>query len=92
MVECGHGGICYDCAIRMLKIHAVCPFCRKKATAVYKVEGTDRASIMQASDAAVFVMPGQDKNRARENVINMADVSGRSDHRSEQQDAQQGHS
>ncbi len=72
IIECGHGGICYDCAIKLLQAQHVCPFCRKKALAVYRIEGTDRASIMQASDAAVCVMPGEDKNKVREALLNLS--------------------
>ena len=68
--ECGHGGICYDCGLKMLKLQPVCPFCRRKAVAVYKIEKTARPSILQASDAAVYITPGEDKKKIFENMMN----------------------
>ncbi len=76
ILECGHGGLCYDCGVRLLKLNHVCPFCRQPAVAVYKVQKTDHASLLQASDAAVYIAPGRDKEKiCREILSRGGDVS-----------------
>ena len=68
--ECGHGGICYECGFKLLKSSHLCPFCRQKVVAVYKVEKTDTTFIMQASDAAVYISPGCDKDKIFKEILN----------------------
>jgi hypothetical protein len=34
-MTCGHGGVCYTCAIDVWKKNAECYLCRKEITAVY---------------------------------------------------------
>lgn len=38
LLECGHGGLCYDCALRVFaKSAQECPLCRHKISRVVKL-------------------------------------------------------
>ena len=41
LVNCGHGGICYNCAMLIMKKSSECMECRTKFDAVYKVDMLD---------------------------------------------------
>lgn len=54
--ECGHGGICYECAVKMMREGQLCPYCRGKIVAVYKSESpAQQKSVIEVSREAVCV-------------------------------------
>lgn len=34
-MDCGHGGVCYDCALEIWKTSNECHLCRKEIVSVY---------------------------------------------------------
>ena len=41
LLDCGHGGICLDCAIDAMKKNNTCPFCRQKVVQIIEIENTE---------------------------------------------------
>ena len=37
-LPCGHGGLCYDCAVKVLRLNTQCSLCRKTVKQVLKVD------------------------------------------------------
>ena len=38
LMECGHGGICYRCGIRLVKLKEKCPLCRESVDLILKID------------------------------------------------------
>eukprot|EP00826_Nyctotherus_ovalis_P005198 TRINITY_DN11166_c0_g1_i7.p2 TRINITY_DN11166_c0_g1~~TRINITY_DN11166_c0_g1_i7.p2 ORF type:complete len:190 (+),score=30.11 TRINITY_DN11166_c0_g1_i7:1337-1906(+) len=38
LMECGHGGICFCCARKLLRLHKSCPLCRKPVSLVLRID------------------------------------------------------
>ena len=38
LMKCGHGGVCYDCAISMWQSTGECPLCRKEIIEIYQIK------------------------------------------------------
>lgn len=43
LMGCGHGGICYDCAVTLVNKKDECLECREKITAIYKIDPNPKA-------------------------------------------------
>ncbi len=56
--DCGHGGVCYSCGVKILEAQHTCPFCRCRVKAVYRVHQTTQQAVVQASNAAVYTARG----------------------------------
>jgi len=42
LMECGHGGICFRCASKLLKLKGNCPLCREPVLLVLKIDIVNR--------------------------------------------------
>ena len=38
LMECGHGGICFRCGIKLLKMKGNCPLCREVVSIVLRID------------------------------------------------------
>ena len=38
LMECGHGGICFRCGVKLLKLKGKCPLCRENVTLILKID------------------------------------------------------
>lgn len=43
-MDCGHGGVCMECALDLWKKNSECYLCRSKIKSVYEVEVKNRDS------------------------------------------------
>ena len=53
LTECGHGGVCYECAVRSIEQKNECMGCRKPAKSIYRIDSYSRSEaeiIVQASE------------------------------------------
>ena len=37
LMDCGHGGVCYNCALEIWKASSECHLCREKIKSVYQL-------------------------------------------------------
>lgn len=55
-VDCGHGGLCYSCAVDVACVHDVCPMCRAPMRQVVKIEPSRRYRLKHTGDVLVPVV------------------------------------
>jgi len=58
LTECGHGGVCCDCAIKSIEQKNECMECRKPVKAIYQIEnysGNQDEVIVQASEIVQII-------------------------------------
>jgi hypothetical protein len=41
LLDCGHGGICLNCALDSMKKNNLCPFCRQKVVQIIQIQTTE---------------------------------------------------
>jgi len=58
LVECGHGGVCCECALKLVEQKNECMECRKPATAIYKIENepTNKLEAVVQAHALVEIL------------------------------------
>ena len=45
-MPCGHAGLCYDCAIKLLETKKICHICRKDIQSIIKISEEDKKVIL----------------------------------------------
>jgi hypothetical protein len=62
-MECGHGGVCYECSLEIWKTTAECFLCRKKITQVLQIDSKQKIgkNIIKVISATQMVL-GQEQN------------------------------
>jgi len=70
ILECGHGGICFDCGKQILKRKHICPFCRNPAVAIYKIQKSDNPCLIRASDVVIYIDPKANKEKIIAKIMN----------------------
>jgi len=50
LIDCGHGGVCCDCAVKSVEQKNECMECRKPVKSIYKIENNEGENIVQASE------------------------------------------
>jgi len=68
MVECGHGGICYTCAIEAIKSRGQCMECRREIQHVAKIDPAPKfKNIIKAYETTKIILP-KVQDQPQENV------------------------
>ena len=69
IMDCGHGGICYDCALENWKKGDNCVICRGNIEQIYKVANHNKIKISKVLQSTKKVMENRriDRRNANEN-------------------------
>ena len=58
--ECGHGGVCCECALKLIDQKNECMGCRKPVTAIYKIEDSDPTEGIAKAKETVEIIENED--------------------------------